>query len=98
MRYLTRYAWVLTATIRYCSRDCQKKHWKHHKEDCKRLTRADSGPDANTFYNNLAHSALEAVALASTLNITLPEGRGSMKGIMHAYLAQLTPNHVLTNA
>ena len=26
--------------IRYCSAKCQKKHWKHHKADCKRIKKA----------------------------------------------------------
>ena len=26
--------------IRYCSANCQKKHWKHHKVDCRRIKAA----------------------------------------------------------
>jgi hypothetical protein len=34
-------------TARYCSRDCQRQHWKQHKPGCKALAAAQGTANAS---------------------------------------------------
>jgi hypothetical protein len=52
----------------YHSRDCQKKHWKHHKAVCSPTTNLP-GLDSFAYYNSKAPTDPAARALMSSLNM-----------------------------
>lgn len=61
----------------YHSRDCQKKHWKHHKPTCFPLANAPE-LDAYAYYNTNAPADPAAHALMRSLNIEPPPTRSAM--------------------
>lgn len=61
-------------TARYCSRGCQKQHWKDHKLYCKHVASAGASSaalDASTYWENIAACDPAARALARTIGIDL---------------------------
>ncbi|KAF9931057.1 hypothetical protein FBU30_010886 [Linnemannia zychae] len=48
-------------SIRYCSRDCQKDHWKIHKKVCASNANAATDPASTTAGNNAVHKFLDVV-------------------------------------
>ena len=38
--------------VSYCSRECQKKHWRQHKDMCKALTKIRGSSTQHLFHND----------------------------------------------
>lgn len=58
----------------YHSRDCQKKHWKHHKPDCLPSLASVTDIDAYTYYKTNAPADPDAAALLRSFNLDPSKG------------------------
>lgn len=71
---------------RYCSKDCQKQHWKDHKLYCKHVASGGTSSaslDALKYYEKIAVHDPEAQALARDIGFILPAPGGHSHGLKY---------------
>lgn len=72
--------------VRYCSKDCQKQHWKDHKLYCKHVASGGASSaslDALKYYEKIAVHDPEAQALARDIGLALPSPGGRPQGVKY---------------
>ncbi|KAI1097539.1 hypothetical protein F4804DRAFT_327346 [Jackrogersella minutella] len=84
--------------VRYCSKDCQRQNWKHHKYLCKHVTSngaSSASLDDSVYYEKIAVYDPKVHALADEIGVTLSPsdcGNGILRRLV--FVGKDTPENI----